>query len=178
MAATVVITESNDSSGEVLTVATSTNFGAVDEPNIADPTAIGYRLSPSTNSYEKEQRLHVTAMGGSAAVDGLKIWATPPGNAGGLTHKFNGHTVQGTYDGSKRTSYAAPVATTGNVPNTAPTSEPASPNLGIAGSLTGQLLAAGYSDYLLHQVQVGASPTHADSDPIEYTVAYAYEETI
>jgi len=175
MAATVEVKESNDSSGEVLTTATKSDYGSSDAANL---TPASFPLSPSTNSYEKEQRIHVTAMGGSAAVSRLKFWGSPPGNATGLTHKFNGHTTQGTYDSSKRTAYSAPVTTTGNVPNTVPTSEPATANIGIGGSLTGQLTGAGYGDYILHQVQVGASPTHTDSNPIVYTLSYGYTETI
>jgi hypothetical protein len=174
MAATLEISESNGST-ETVTVATKSDYGSVDAPNL---TPASYPLSPSSQSYEKEQRIHVTAMGGSAAVSTLKFWATPPANATGLTQKFNGHTVQATYDASKRTAFAQPVTTTGNVPNTVPTSEPASANYGIGGSLTGQLTAVGYSDYLLHQVQVGASPTHTDSSPIVYVLAYGYTETI
>jgi hypothetical protein len=175
MSATIEIKESNESSGEALTTATTTDYGSVDSPNLdvdANP------LAPSTNSYEKQQRLHVTAMGGSAAVLRVKLFATAPGNATGITQFCNGHVTQGTYDTSKRTVYAAPVTTTGGTPNAMPTSEPGSANIGIGGSLTGQLTATGYSDYMLHQVRVGASPTHADTNPIDYTVYYGWSETL
>jgi hypothetical protein len=175
MSATIAITESNESSGEVLTTATTTDYGSVDSPNL-DPAA--NPLAPSSNSYEKQQRVHVTALGGSAAVSGLKLYVAVPGNATGLTHYCNGHPTQGTYDGMKRTSYSAPVATTVNTPTATPTAEPGSPNFGITGLLTGQLTAAGYSDYLLHQVRVGASPTHSDTNPIDYTVFFAWSETL
>jgi len=56
---------------------------------------------------------------------------------------------------------------------TMPTAEPASANLGIGGSLSGSLTAAGSSDYLVHQLQTDG----ADTAGTTTTLNYQYDET-
>lgn len=53
-----------------------------------------------------------------------------------------------------------------------PTSEPATANLGIGGSLGGSLEEAGASDYLVHQIQTDAGDTAGSSS----TMNYQYDE--
>jgi hypothetical protein len=53
-----------------------------------------------------------------------------------------------------------------------PTSAPGAANLGIAGSLAGALTAAGFSDYLYHQIQTNA----ADNAGSTSTMNYQYDE--
>lgn len=166
MAATVEIDEAN-SAGETLTHnITNTNMGSTDAANL-DPVA--NPVTPGNNTYEKWQKIHVTAMGGSSQIDNLKIWRT--GALGGAaTHVTNARET--TYGGAP--TYATPIATASTLATqTMPTSEPSGANLGIGGSLTGALTATGSSDYLIHQIQTNAADTAGSTS----TLNYQYDET-
>lgn len=151
MAATVEICESNGA-GETITHNIShTNMGSTDAANL---TAVSYPITPGTRSYIKYQRLHVTNMGGASSVKNIKVWR--PGTLSGSdTHVTNARTSSYT-----QLTYATPVntAVTG-VDQNMPTTEPGSANLGIGGSLSGELTAVGYSDYLGHQLVVDSATT-------------------
>lgn len=166
MAATVQINEYN-LVGEVKEAnITNTNMGDVDAPNL-DPVA--YPIIPDANSYEKWQKIEVTAMGGSSKIDNLKIWRT--GALGGSAlHKTNAR--ESTYGGAE--TFATPIKTDSTVATqTMPTTEPSGANLGIGGSLTGELTAAGESDYLIHQIQTDAGDVAGSTS----TMNYQYDET-
>jgi hypothetical protein len=163
MAATVQITESN-TSGETLTHGISnSNMGSTDAANL-DPVA--NPVTPGNNTYEKYQRFEVTAMGGSSAISGLRVWRS--GALGGsATHVTNARTSS-----YAQKSFATPVATTSTQATQAmPTSDPGATNLGIASSLTGSLTAAGYSDYLVHQIQSNAGDTAGSTSTMYYQYA-------
>jgi len=166
MAATVQINEYNDA-GEVKQAnITNTNMGDVDDPNL-DPVA--YPVTPGNNTYEKWQKIEVTAMGGSSAIDNLKIWRTSA-LGGSAVHVTNARET--TYGGAE--TYATPIKTDSTIATQAmPTSEPSGANLGIGGSLTGSLTAAGLSDYLVHQIQTDAGDVAGSTS----TMNYQYDET-
>lgn len=167
MTATVEICESNGA-GETITHSISnSNMGDTDAAAL-NPTT--YPIDAGSRSYIKYQRFHVTAMGGSSAVDTLKVWRS--GSLGGsATHKTNARTSS--YAGAL--SYATPVKTAvTNVDQTMPTSEPASANLGIGGSLSGQITGAGYSDYLGQQLVTDAG----DTSGADYTMNFQYSEVV
>lgn len=166
MAATVQIAESN-TAGETITAnITNTNMGSVDSVNLnatANPIVAG------DNSFEKWQRFSVTAMGGSSAIDNLKVWRTSA-LGGAATHDTNAR--EASYGGAA--AYATPIATTSSVATQAmPTAEPTGANLGIGGSLTGSRTTAGYSDYLVHQIQTNAADVAGSTS----TMNYQYDET-
>lgn len=165
MAATVTIDESNGAGQTVTANITNSNMGSTDAANL-DPVA--NPVSPGNNTYEKWQRFDLTALGGSSAIENLKVWRT--GALGGsAVHVTNARTTS--YGGAA--TYATPVATTSTVATqTMPTSTPASANLGIGGSLTGSLTAVGYSDYLVHQIQTNAADTAGSTS----TMNYQYDE--
>jgi len=166
MAATVEIDEANGA-GETLShnIANS-NMGSADAKELV---AADNPVTPGENTYEKWQKIHVTNMGGSSKIDNLKVWRTTA-LGGSATHVTNARTT--TYGGAE--AYATPVATDSTVADQAmPTSEPASANLGIGGSLTGELTAAGSSDYLVHQIQTDAGDVAGAST----TMHYQYDET-
>jgi hypothetical protein len=124
-------------------------------------------VTPGNNTFEKWQRVHVTAMGGSSAVQNLKVWRT--GALGGTAV----HITNARETGYTQAAYAQPVATASSAATQAmPTAEPAGANLGIGGALAGQLTGAGYSDYLVHQVQTGAGDTAGATT----TMNYQYDE--
>ena len=165
-AATVQIDEANGAGQTITNNITNSNMGSVDAANLdatANPIVAGDR------SYIKYQRFDVTAMGGSSAIDNLKVWRT--GALGGsATHVTNARETS--YAGAL--TYATPVATSvTNVDQTMPTSEPTNANLGIGGSLSGQLTAAGNSDYCGHQIVTDAGDTAGSTS----TMNYQYDET-
>jgi hypothetical protein len=166
MSATVQIDESNGSSEAVTANISNSNMGSVDSPNL-DPVA--NPVTPGNNTFEKYQRFHVTALGGSSKIDNLQVWRT--GSLGGAAvHKTNARTTS--YVAT--TSYTQAKSTTSTVATQAmPTSSPGAANLGIGGSLTGSLTAAGYSDYLVHQIQTNAADTAGSTS----TMNYQYDET-
>lgn len=166
MAATVEIDEAN-TAGETLTHnITDTDMGSTDAANL-DPVA--NPIVAGENSYEKWQKIHVTAMGGSSAIDNLKVWRTGA-LAGSTTHVTNARTA--TYGGAE--TFATPVATASSVADqTMPSSEPGTANLGIGGSLSGQLTGVGSSDYLVHQLQTDSGDTAGNTT----TMNYQYDET-
>lgn len=152
MAATVEICESNGAGETITHNITNSNMGSTDAANLVAAT---YPITPGNRSYIKYQRVHVTAMGGSSKVKNLQVWRTTA-LSGSDTHVTNARTSA--YGGAL--TYATPVtsAVTG-CDQTMPTSDPGAANLGIAGSLTGELTGTGYSDYLGHQLVTNAGTT-------------------
>lgn len=165
MAATVEICESNGAGETITHNITDTDMGSTEAANL-DP--VTNPVTPGENTYEKWQRIHVTNMGGSTRIQNLKVWRT--GALGGsATHVTNARTA--TYGGAE--TYATPIATASTIADQAmPTSEPASANLGIGGALAGNLEAAGYSDYLVHQIQTDAGDVTGSTS----TMNYQYDE--
>lgn len=167
-AATVEIDESNGAGGTVTHNITNSNMGSTDAVNL-DPVA--YPIAPAARTYIKYQKIHVTNIGTSSKIDNLKIWRTGALGVGG-THAHITNARLTSYAGAL--AYATPVATAvTTVDQTMPTSVPATANLGIGGSLTGSLTAAGYSDYLGHQITTDASATAGSTS----TMNYQYDET-
>jgi hypothetical protein len=164
-AATVEISETNGAGATVTDGIGDTDMGSTDAANL-DPVA--NPVTAGNNTYEKWQRFHVSAMGGSSAINNLQVWRTSA-LGGAATHKTNARTTS--YGGAA--SYATPVATTSSVATqTMPTSDPAAANLGIGGSLSGSRTTTGYSDYLVHQIQTNAADTAGSTS----TLNYQYDE--
>lgn len=162
--ATVEIAESNGAGETVTSGINDTDVGSVDSANL-DPVA--NPIQPGNNSFEKWQRFNVTNMGTSSEVKNLKIWASGS-PTGSDSHVTNARET--TYGGSE--TYATPTDANSTVATQAmPTTEPSGANLGIGGSLTGALTATGYSDYLVHQLQVDAGTTTGTT----YNVNYQYD---
>ena len=166
MAATVQINEFN-TVGETKTAnITNSNMGSTDAVNLV---AADYPVVPGENTYEKYQKVEVTAMGGSSKIDNLKIWRTTA-LGGSAVHLTNARETS--YGGAE--SFATPVATDStSATETMPTTEPTDANLGIGGALAGELTAAGSSDYLVHQIQTDAGDVVGAS----CTMHYQYDET-
>jgi len=166
MAATVQINEFN-TVGETKTAnITNSNMGSTDAVNLV---AADYPVVPGENTYEKYQKVEVTAMGGSSKIDNLKIWRTTA-LGGSAVHLTNARETS--YGGAE--SFATPVATDSTpATETMPTTEPTDANLGIGGALAGELTAAGSSDYLVHQIQTDAGDVVGAS----CTMHYQYDET-
>jgi len=165
MAATVEICESNGAGETITHNIGDTDMGDTDAANL-DPVA--YPVTPGGNTYEKYQRVHVTAMGGSSKIDKIKIWRT--GALGGAaTHMTNARETS-----YAQKTYVQPIKTVSTqATQTMPSSEPTGGNLGIGASLTGALTDVGYTDYLVHQIQTNV----ADITGSTSTMNYQYDET-
>lgn len=130
-------------------------YAAIDQANL-DQTQCGlHPIDPGLHSYQKWQRWHVKDLGGSRAVRNLRFYSpvAPTANA---EHRFNGHTLQAAYDGTKKLAAEFPDRTGTDTPNSVPTAPPASANIGIGGLLAGELRDVGVSDYVVSQVQTTA----------------------
>lgn len=166
MSATVEIDEANGVGEDLSHDISDSNMGSADE---AEMTAVDNPVVPGENTYEKWQKIHVTAMGGSSKIDNLKIWRTTA-LGGSAVHVTNAR--EASYGGAE--TYAQPVATDSSVATEAmPTSEPSGANLGIGGALAGELTGTGSSDYLVHQIQTDVSDVVGAS----CTMHYQYDET-
>jgi len=166
MAATVEIDEANTVSETLTHNITNTNMGSTDTVNL-DPVA--NPIIPGNNSFEKYQKVHVTAMGGSSKIDNLQIWRTGALGAN-ATHLTNARTSA--YGGAP--TFATPTASASSAATqTMPSADPAAANLGIGGSLSGSLTGTGSSDYLVHQIQTTGSATAGTTT----TMNYQYDET-
>jgi hypothetical protein len=168
MAATVEIDEQNGATGgggpTLSHNITNSNMGSVDAHNL-DPVA--NPLTPGDYTYEKWQKMHCTAMGGSSKLDNFKVWRTDPlgGSAIHLTNLQNPPI---------NTTYTTPVNTTPNAAcdQVMPTSVPASTNIGVGGATTG-LTGTGSTDFILHQIQSDAGDVAGSTS----TMNYQYDET-
>ncbi len=141
-------------------------MGSADSANLNPLT---YPIVPGGNSYEKWQLIHVTDMGTSTKINNIQVWRTGALGAN-AQHLTNART--GSYGGAA--GYSTPTAGASNVATQAmPTSTPGSANLGIAGSLSGALTAAGYSDFLVQQIQTGKNALAGNVT----TMNYQYDET-
>lgn len=168
MAATVEIDETNGTSPGVITHNISnTNYGEVDQVNL-DPVANA--ITPGNNSFQKWQRYHLTALGGSVAIQNLKYFATTP--SANTVHKFNGNTSQGPYDATKKTVFETPDQSDGDAPNSVPTAAPGSANIGIAGVLLGSLTATGFSDFIVSIITTTVSAVAGAA----LTVTFRFDE--
>ena len=154
------IDESNQASETIEHGISEILAGSVDA---FDLNPVSSPISPGDNSFEKWLRWHFTDLGGASAVGGLKFWCEAPPAETSL--HFNGHTVQGSYEGAnhRQTSYSEPDTANTRTPEDVPTSAPVSANIGIGGLLTGQLAAPGFSDYLLVQVRTTVDATVGDT---------------
>ena len=163
--AVVEIDESNGADEDITHNITNTNMGSIDAVNLngdAYPILVGQR------SFAKYQRFHVSNLGGSTAVQNLKVWRT--GALGGnAEHKTNVRTTD--YVGL---NYAQPTASAiTDVDQDMPTSTPSTANLGINGALNGKLNADDTSsDYLVHQLIVGVDDVSGNTS----TMNYQYDE--
>jgi hypothetical protein len=162
MAATIELDESNGSSEVLSHAVASLAMGTIDATGMV-PGATGARQTPGSNGMAKMLRLHLTALGGGLGVANVRVYCDP--SVSGWSLFANAHTVQGTYDAKKLTAYLAPSVVTTDVPNALPVADPGSPNLGIAGSLSGTLAAVGWTDYLRIQLRAAAGVVASFSSP-------------
>jgi len=176
MAATVVITETNGpQASSVETVDPSNiNMGSEDDAELV-PATYPITAEADGHAYEKWLRLYASAMGGSSIVDNIKIWLS---SLGGGWKTDEGMSTNLRESGYVQASYPAggPIETNSTVATQVmPETEPSGPNLGIGGSLGGEISSApAYSDWGVLQLDVTAStPAGAVN---QKTITFQYDE--
>lgn len=166
MAATFNWAQTYGDSGSPTTTDLGESGNLFNFKNADDATAANYSSNPITagnNSYEVWIRAHFT--GTFNQVDNLQFWmSTNFSPSTGLTVKWKGN---------NQTSYVTPVTTTSSVATSnVPTSDPGTANVSIGGSLSGNLTAAGYSDYIVLQLQTTTSAAAGDTSLAVFTLQY------
>jgi hypothetical protein len=130
-----------------------------------DATAANYSSNPvvaGTNSYEVWLRAHFT--GTFNEIDNLQFWMSTDFDPNtGLSVKYT----------ADQESYVTPVKTESTIADTAvPTSDPGTANVTIDGELSGSLEEAGYSDYIVLQLQTTTSAASGDTSLAVFTCQY------
>lgn len=161
--ATVEICESNGAGETVTHNVSNINYGNTDAANLVAAT---YPIPVGSNSYIKYHRVHVTAMNDSNKIDNIQIFKSAGAYVTGEGIQTNLKT-----SGYSAATYATPVTTT-FTDQAMPTADPTTANLGIGGSLTGSLTAAGYSDYWKHQAQSTSSTPPGNGNQKTFTIQY------
>ena len=159
MAATVVLAETNGplaSSVETLDIQ-NLNMGSADEAELV-PADYPITAEADGHAYEKWIRFYASTMGGSTTLDNFKVWIS---NLGGGYKTGEGMSTNLRESGYTAASYPSggPVDTNSSeATQTMPTTEPTGPNVGIGGSLSGQITSApNYSDWCVFQLDVTES---------------------
>jgi hypothetical protein len=169
-AATVSIAESNTLSETVTQSITNLNIGSTDAVNLV---ALTYPLSQSSRSYQKWVRFNVSANGSGNTIKNLRVWISTGANPqDSVTLRTNCTTAA--YGGAQTfDAVNGPQATDEEVAldydHDAPVADPSANNLGIGGSLTGEITTTGYSDYCIIQ---GVVTTPTDGDTVTWTFQY------
>lgn len=136
-----------------------------------DATAANYSSNPITasdtadqgRSYEVWLRGHFT--GTFNKINNLQFWRSTDFSPNtGLTLYWKGN---------NQTAYVTPVKVDSTVATAGiPTSDPGTANVSISGSLAGELTAAGYSDYIVLQLDVASTAAAGDTSLAVFTLQY------
>lgn len=156
MVATATISESNGSGPTVTDSVTNINFGSTDATSL---TVASFPITAGTNSYVKYIRMHF--VGTFSKIDNLKVWATPNSPATGATIVM-----------ATTATYAVPTNESLGGSSAIPSSEPATANVPIGGSVNGNLTSAGYSDYIQLQLQTTGSTPAGNVTQVTFTFQY------
>jgi hypothetical protein len=128
-----------------------------------DATAANYSSNPITAgncSMEVYLRGHFT--GTFNKIENLQFWMSTdfsPNTGLSVTFAGNNH------------AYGTP-SVNDNSHSAVPTSDPATANVSIGGSLSGNLAAAGYSDYIVLQLKTTTSAAPGDTSLAIFTLQY------
>lgn len=167
MAVTAYIDERNGApAGVEQQNVSNINMGSNDSYQLVPAT---YPITAGTNAFEKWLKIRFTGVDNK--VDNVQTWIS----AGTLDAQADMVTNARTSSYVEAETYAQPTASSSSVATqTMPEADPGAANLGIGGSLTGNLSADGSSDYLVLQYQTGA--THAAGDIAQLTITFQWDE--
>lgn len=138
-----------------------TDFKSIDTPGIADTA--GNPITAGNNSFEKWLRGHFT--GTFATIRDVRFWNSIPFSpATGLTLKFKGDQAICLPPFSGSSSIAT---------SSMPIADPGTANVSIAGSFTSSLAAAGYTDFIVMQLQTTVAAPGGYTSFATFTLTYA-----
>lgn len=136
------------------------NFMDADSNTPADYTS--NPVVAGENSYEVWLRAHFTDT--FNIIDNLQFW---------MSTDFSPNTGLAVVFAGDQETYVTPVKTESVIAtDPVPTSDPGTANVSIGGSLSGQLVAAGYSDYIVLQLQTTTDAAPGDSSLAVFTLQY------
>lgn len=158
MPASVYINETNGTlASPVETVdPANLNMGSIAASNMV-PSAYPVVAKLDGHAFEKWIHFYLSDLGGSIIVDNFKVWLSSLGGGwrtgeGMSTNARTSAYVATTYPVAGAVDTDSSVAT-----QVMPETEPSGANIGIAGTLAGQMTSApAYSDYLVIQLDVSA----------------------
>lgn len=164
MVATVTISETN--TGSVVTNSiTNKNYGSADAVNLTIAT---YPINRGDYSYEKFNRIYLSALGGSSQIDTFKVWLQGATDTG-VIHRTN---LTGSFSNDP---YHTPINTvSAEAINVSPTSVPGTPNLGKSGANSPLTVGGQYSDYHISQVETQGTALPGDQTAKNWY--YQYDE--
>lgn len=120
-----------------------------------------YPITAGNNSYEVWLKGHFT--GTFNKVQNGKFWKSNGGPDAGIGIKWDGVT----------TAYVTPVTTASTIATAdVPTAAPGSANVSFAGSLAGNITAAGFSDFIIMQMQTTTAAAAGDTSTYTFTLTY------
>lgn len=163
MVATADLDEFNGAGETQSAGVTNCNFGSNDSIQIVPAT---YPITAGNNSFEKYWKMAFA--GTFNQVDNLKVWK----NSGAYV------TGEGIDTCVRETSYVnqtyvQPTETTSTkATEVLPITEPSGANLGIGGTLGGNLSAPGSSDYCIMQLQTTGATPPGDVNQKQFTFQY------
>lgn len=120
-----------------------------------------YPITAGNNSYEAFLRGRWT--GTFNSITNLQFWNSAGGPDTGVSLKW-----KGTVTGYTTPTTAVSTVATADVP----TSDPGTANVTIGGDLGGELTAAGYSDYVVMQMQTTTGASAGDTSTYTFTLQY------
>jgi len=150
MSAVTQISEYNGAGETKSADVANLNFGSVDASELVvndNPINVG------ENSFEKKFTLEVTDINDVTIVRNIKIWRN---GALGANASLKTSAREASY---AEPTYSAPTAAASAFTQDMPAAEPTGANVGIGGSLTGELTAAGETDLIVAQLQTVAGAT-------------------
>jgi len=157
--------EYNATAGDT-SVPTNLNLGSTNAANLAPST---YPITAGTYSYSKWVVGHWS--GTFTRIENLQFWMSSSGTGyvSGETLKISATTSS--YAGTD--SYVAPTTTAdAQAANAMPEADPAAANIGIGGSLTGSLTAAGDSDFIVIQASVTTAASAGATQTKQFRLQY------
>jgi hypothetical protein len=130
-----------------------------------DPTAANYSANPvvaGTRSYEVWLRAKFT--GAFNKIDNVQFWqSTAFSPATGLAVKWAPATPS---------AYVTPVSGTNKAVSAVPTSDPGTANVRCRGGLASGLVASGYTDYVVLQLDTTTAAAAGDTSLATFTINY------
>lgn len=164
MAATFSWAQSNGSS-QVITILGSSGNLANFKGNFDDATPSDYAAHPITAGQPSTELWLKTWISGTFnRVSGFRFWlSTPFSPATGLQIMWTG----------TQTTYLQPASVTSSIATSSiPTADPGTTNVSIGGNLSGSLVASGYSDFIVMQLQTSTLAAAGDTSLSTVTLSY------